>query len=131
MCCLCPTRPEKKIGADGCYFSEVPSLRKEISTSGLHILLLGNYMSLHSKMEPAAIKIYRDITKRLTCYGFFLFIRLCFRNNRKSELTLLKLENQRYLVIYHIIVQKKVSRIPLITGLAISHFKTKGLLKLQ
>ena len=61
----------KKIGVDGCHFSEVPSLRKEISTSGLHILLLGNYMSLHSKIAPAAINIYRDITKCLTCYGFF------------------------------------------------------------
>ena len=62
---------DKKIGADGGHFSEVPSLRKEISTIGLPILLLGNYMSLHSKIQPAAINIYRDITKCLTCYGFF------------------------------------------------------------
>jgi len=28
-------------------------------------------MSLHSKIEPAAINIERDITKCLTCHGFF------------------------------------------------------------
>ena len=54
------------------HFSEVPCLRKEILTMGLHFLLLGNYTSLHSKIEPAAINIYRDITKCLTCHGFFL-----------------------------------------------------------
>ncbi len=69
---LCPTRPEiKKIGADGGHFSEVPRLRKEISTIWLHILLLTNYMSLRSKIEPAAINIERDITKCLTWHGFF------------------------------------------------------------
>jgi len=30
-------------------------------------------MSLDSKIEPAAINIERDITKCLTCHGFFLF----------------------------------------------------------
>ena len=29
-------------------------------------------MSLHSKIAPAAINIYRDITKCPTCYGFFI-----------------------------------------------------------
>ena len=29
------------------YFSEVPSLRKEILTIKLHVLLLGNFISLH------------------------------------------------------------------------------------
>ena len=28
-------------------------------------------MSLHSKIEPAAINIERDSTKCLTCHGFF------------------------------------------------------------
>ena len=55
-----------KIGADGGHFSEVPRLREEISTIRLHILLLTNYMSLRSKIEPAAINIERDITKCLT-----------------------------------------------------------------
>ena len=63
---------DKKIRADGGHFSEVPSLQKEILTIGLHILLLGNYMSLHSKIQPASINIYRDITKCLTCYWFLL-----------------------------------------------------------
>ena len=54
-----------KFGADGGHFSE-------ILTIGVHFLLLGNYMSVHSKIEPAATNIYRDIAKCLTCYGFFL-----------------------------------------------------------
>ena len=29
-------------------------------------------MSLNSKIEPATINIYRDITKCLTCNGFFI-----------------------------------------------------------
>ena len=62
---------DKKIGADGGHFSEFSRLRKEILTIGLHFLLLGNYMSLHSKIQPAAVNIYRDITKCLTCYGGF------------------------------------------------------------
>ena len=71
---LCPTRPEIKIGADGGHFSEVPRLREEISTIWLHILRLTNYMSLRSKIEPAAINIERDITKCLTWHGFFWFV---------------------------------------------------------
>ena len=62
---------EDKIGTDGGHSSEVPSLRKEISTIGLNFLLLGNYMSLHSKIQPVAINIYRDITTCFTYYGFF------------------------------------------------------------
>ena len=30
------------------------------------------YISLHSKIEPATINIYRDIIKSLTCYQFFV-----------------------------------------------------------
>jgi len=57
---LSSMRPEIKIWADGGHCSEVPSL-------------LGNYISLHSKTEPAAINFYRDITKCLNCKcnGFF------------------------------------------------------------
>ena len=61
----------KKVGADGGHFSEVPSLREEIS-----IILTSNssrrqsYEST-SKIEPVAINIYRNITKCLACYGLF------------------------------------------------------------
>ncbi len=44
---LCPTRPEIK------------------NRSRRRSLFRG------SKIQPAAINIYRDITKCLTCYGFF------------------------------------------------------------
>ena len=53
---LCPTRPEIK------NRSRRRSLFRGSKT---------NYMSLHSKIEPAAINIERDITKCLTCHGFF------------------------------------------------------------
>ena len=44
-----------KIGADGGHFSEVQNLRKEILVIWLHILLLGNYITLFLKLEPATI----------------------------------------------------------------------------
>jgi len=43
----CPTRTKIKILWRRRYFSEVPSLRKEILTIKLHVLLLGNFISLH------------------------------------------------------------------------------------
>ena len=65
-------------GANGGLFSEVPSNRKEISTIGLHTQLLGNYMSLHSKIEMADLNIYRDIIKVLLVTGslseFYAFL---------------------------------------------------------
>ena len=44
---VCPTRTKIKILWWRRYFSEVQSLRKEILTIKLHVLLLGNYFSLH------------------------------------------------------------------------------------
>ena len=37
--------------------------KRKISAICFHILLLVNYMRLHSNLEPAAINIFRDITK--------------------------------------------------------------------
>ena len=37
-------------------------------------VLIGDYMSLHSKTGPAPINIYKDITKCRTCYGFIRVI---------------------------------------------------------
>ena len=37
-------------------------------------------MSLHSKIEPAAINIKRDITKCLTCHGFIASEQKCCFN---------------------------------------------------
>ena len=48
---------DKKSEPTEVTFSEVPSIRKEILTIGLHLQLLGNFMSLHSKIQPAAINI--------------------------------------------------------------------------
>jgi len=68
---LCPTRPEIK------NRSRRRSLFRGSKTPEGDIDNLtsypapNNYMSLHSKIEPAAINIERDITKCLTCHGFF------------------------------------------------------------
>ena len=51
---------DKKIGADGGHFSEVVSLLEEILTFWLYL-----------KIKPAAMNIFRDITKCLTCNGLF------------------------------------------------------------
>jgi len=55
-------------------------------------------MSLHSKIEPAAINIERDITKCLTCHGFFTtlsidskIIRLVLNKTPKISITTLNL----------------------------------------
>ena len=45
----------------------------------INILLLCNIMSPHSKLELAALNIYRDITKFTTCYGFFLIFNFSFQ----------------------------------------------------
>jgi len=59
---------EKKIGADGGHFSEVPRLRKEILLILLHILLLGNYITLFLKLEPATIYERKENgSKRVIC----------------------------------------------------------------
>ena len=69
---LFPTRPEIKNQADGGNLSEVTSLRKEISTIGLHILLLGNNITLIFKLIRN--KGYRVYTK----YFYFKNAKLKF-----------------------------------------------------
>ena len=65
-------------------------------------------MSLHSKIEPAAINIYRDITKCFTCQRFFLLSSIppppspthTYRvNNKKGNVWITKFSNDVLLTL--------------------------------
>ena len=70
---LCPTRPEiKNRSRRRSLFRGSKTLERDIDNLTSYPAP-NKYMSLHSKIEPAAIYNERDITKCLPFHRFFIF----------------------------------------------------------